>query len=309
MTMTSNGSMEGGLNGNGDAEFYIFAAPDENGAPVLDHVIYRVTGEQIANGLCNLLRKTQGQTPGGLCFRHVPAMAFSTEDQIIIDEVLDTLDRFSHPDPCVYAVKPSAELMQRAQYVARARTWERRLRDKMKAPEAPSLVTLAKEMVGAAMARGSGNPVDWPRVMGALQVLQAWAESQAGAAWQSAAGAVAPAGGEPNGEGRIREGRLEYRPDFCEVWVDGQRFDLTTRMPARRCLQFLVEKQAFDEASARDFAEIHAYVTEGFGSVANEPKIHDYFNEAKGKLPRLRRELIKAVARSRRYYLEVMRAG
>ena len=87
--------------------------------------------------------------------------------------------------------------------------------------------------------------------------------------------------------------------------MDGQRFDLTSRVPARRCLQYLVENQAFDEATAREFTEIHTFVTEQLGSMANEPRIHHYFNDSKRKLTRLRSELIKPVARTGRYYLAV----
>jgi len=104
-------------------------------------------------------------------------------------------------------------------------------------------------------------------------------------------------------------GRLEYREGFKDVWLGKEHFDLRGRTQARLCLEYLVAKQALTENSARHFAdEIDPYVREKGGNCGrgkfSEIKIKQYFNDRKGRLPRLRSDLIRTVEGSGKYYLE-----
>ena len=108
-------------------------------------------------------------------------------------------------------------------------------------------------------------------------------------------------------EGILARGRLRYRPGFEDVWVGDTPFDLRERGKARLCLQYLVEKKAFDASSARHLVdEIDPYVRErGKFPRAAEIKIGHYFNDRRGKLRRLRRELIASAGRNGCYFLRV----
>lgn len=108
-------------------------------------------------------------------------------------------------------------------------------------------------------------------------------------------------------EGIVVRGNLRYRPGFEDVWVNGTHYDLRERSKARLCLQYLVEKKAFDTNSARRLVdEIDPYVREkgDFPRLASI-KIDDYFNDRAGKLQILRRELIASVRGDGRYFLKV----
>jgi hypothetical protein len=120
-----------------------------------------------------------------------------------------------------------------------------------------------------------------------------------------AAGAVQPAGMRDN---RIVElGRLRYRPGFTDVWVDGVPYNLREREMARLCIQYLVEKKAFDARTARYFlAEIDPYVREKSGLTRPvEGRLADYFKDRTGELRVLRTELVVPAGRNKRYYLRV----
>ena len=109
----------------------------------------------------------------------------------------------------------------------------------------------------------------------------------------------------------LRHGRLRCSADFNYVWLRDEggekRYDLRKRTQAQRCIQYLVEKGAFDAASARDLdKEIDPFVGTGRRqSRLTMVKIHDYFNGQNGELQELREALIKGVGRSRRYFLKV----
>lgn len=309
MTKLNEGKLESGLNGCGDAEFYIFAVPEETAVPLLEHVIHKAANERTARGLCVLFTKRPSAL-AGIHFRHLPVLSFGAEEQMIIDEVIERLDGYSQPNSDAHAAEPSAEVLWRAQCAASARKWDRRLREKLQADRAQRLEAGLKNLlVITEPGFAAGGMSAEERLEAVQHTLRTLVQVQndlpvtGRSGWSGASpepAAIASATTE-----RIKIGRLEYRPDFCEVWVDGQRFDLTTRVPARRCLQFLVEKEAFTEETAREFSEIHAFVAEPLGSMANEPRIHHYFNDAKRKLTRLRSDLIKPVARTGRYFLAV----
>jgi hypothetical protein len=105
----------------------------------------------------------------------------------------------------------------------------------------------------------------------------------------------------------LARGRLRYSPGFRDVWVGDTHYDLRERAKARLCLQYLVEREAFDTRSARHLVdEIDPYVRmEGDFPPAADIKIDHYFNDRSGKLPRLRRELVASAGRNGRYFLRV----
>jgi hypothetical protein len=125
---------------------------------------------------------------------------------------------------------------------------------------------------------------------------------------------AAPANGDGNGakkgpavDGILWEGKLGYRPGFDDVWVGNAHYDLRERKKARLCLQYLVEKKAFDAKSARHLLEeIDVYVRKkGDYMPAADIRIDHYFNDETGKLPKLRKELIEAAGRNGRFFLKV----
>ncbi len=89
-------------------------------------------------------------------------------------------------------------------------------------------------------------------------------------------------------------GRLRYVPGFEDVWLGSDHYDLRERKKARLCIQYLVENGAFDASSARHLKdEIDPYVRrQGNFLPAADIKIDHYFNDPKGKLLKLRRDLI-----------------
>jgi hypothetical protein len=113
---------------------------------------------------------------------------------------------------------------------------------------------------------------------------------------------------KPPGAAEIQVlGRLRYLPGFADLWVGADHYDLRERTKARLCIQFLVESKAVDAESARHLTdEIDPYVrAHGNFPRLSDIKIQDYFNAKRGNVPRLCKDLIVAVARSRRYFLKV----
>ena len=108
-------------------------------------------------------------------------------------------------------------------------------------------------------------------------------------------------------EGIVVRGRLRYLPGLEDVWLGDAHYDLRSRDRARLCLEYLVEKKAFDASSARHLVdEIDPYVRErGKFPRAAEIKIGHYFSDRRGNLPRLRRELIASAGRNGCYFLRV----
>ena len=102
-------------------------------------------------------------------------------------------------------------------------------------------------------------------------------------------------------------GRLRCSPGFEDVRLGDTHYDLRERKKARLCIQYLVEAEAFEAASARHFLdEIDPYVRQkGDFPRLSEIKIGDYFNDPRGKLRRLRQELIRSTGDDGRYFLNV----
>ena len=105
----------------------------------------------------------------------------------------------------------------------------------------------------------------------------------------------------------LSHGRFRYRPSFDDVWLGDTHYDLRDRKKARLCIQYLVEKKAFDAKSARHLTdEIDPYVRRrGDFMPSAEIKIDHYFNDHKGELPQLRKQLIAGVHGKGRYFLKV----
>ena len=103
-------------------------------------------------------------------------------------------------------------------------------------------------------------------------------------------------------------GRLEYRLGFKEIWLDDVLYDLRDRLKARLCIEYLVEKQAFDPSTARHLVdEIDVYVrTQGHFPRAADIKIDHYFTDPSGRMQKLRMEIIAVSGlRDGKYYLKI----
>jgi hypothetical protein len=105
---------------------------------------------------------------------------------------------------------------------------------------------------------------------------------------------------------KMQVGRLEYSPDFNEVWFGGKFYDLSARARARHCIQYLVEHSALDARSARHLErEIDPYVCERCQLPRSaDIRIQHYFN-GDAKLRQLRRDLVRAAGRNGRFYLDL----
>lgn len=102
-------------------------------------------------------------------------------------------------------------------------------------------------------------------------------------------------------------GRFRYVDGLVDIWLGDEHYDLRERTKARLCIKYLVEKQAFDAASARHFVdEIDVYVREiGNYLPAADIKIDHYFNDQSGRLPKLRKDLITVSGgRDGKFYLK-----
>ena len=101
-------------------------------------------------------------------------------------------------------------------------------------------------------------------------------------------------------------GRFKYREGLADVWLGDEHYNLRGRTKAQLCLEFLLAKQAFAAASARHFLdEIDPYVrAQGRFLPAAEIKIDHYFTGPRGRLAKLRKDLIIPAGRNGRFYLQ-----
>lgn len=109
-------------------------------------------------------------------------------------------------------------------------------------------------------------------------------------------------------------GRFHYRPDFSQVAVGEDIFDLRKRPLARWCLHYLYRRKAFGARSALHFADdIDPHVRELSGraprGIRSVAKIDNYFNDPQKRLPKLRKLLIHYDEVSGKYYLETRLAA
>ncbi len=102
-------------------------------------------------------------------------------------------------------------------------------------------------------------------------------------------------------------GKLRYLEDFSEVWVAGVHYDLRERPRIRLCIKYLVKHGAFTRRRARHLVTgIDKYVCQhGPYLRSADIKIDHYFKDHTGKFQTLRKALIHAAGRNRKYYLAV----
>jgi hypothetical protein len=107
---------------------YLFAsradAPDETPSGVF----YWVEDESLATSLCRLCTQEFTDANGHPSFHHKPATSFSSVDQVLMDESLESLALYDDPDAGVYDPEPTHYTLFRAQYVITAQRWEELLR-------------------------------------------------------------------------------------------------------------------------------------------------------------------------------------
>ena len=113
---------------------------------------------------------------------------------------------------------------------------------------------------------------------------------------------------QPERSERIQSiGRLGWRDGFREIWLGEEHYDLRRRPKARLCIEYPVAQKAFNADSAQHLVkEIDPYVREKGDYLQSAAiKIDHYFYDRKGRLPRLRKELIPATARRNgKFYLK-----
>lgn len=110
---------------------YIFASPGETAVPSSATVFYRIESNGLAQNLCALFAKEYAGDKGGTNFHCAPASSISAQDQVLLDEAIQGLEVYDDPDPGVYDPPPTKDMITRAQYAIRARTWEELLRHKV----------------------------------------------------------------------------------------------------------------------------------------------------------------------------------
>ena len=105
----------------------------------------------IANEICKLFRK-QYPDSATLVFHHHPLSTFDLGDQVLFDEILQTLDVYSDPDPFLYDPPPDRELHCDAQYAKQATEWATILQvklSKLNDAERNALASLSNALGGA----------------------------------------------------------------------------------------------------------------------------------------------------------------
>jgi hypothetical protein len=103
-------------------------------------------------------------------------------------------------------------------------------------------------------------------------------------------------------------GRLQWANDFKEIRLGGVLYHLLTRKKARYCIQYLVQKEAFDEKSARHlereidpFVRKHSKMDPLPDSSRDNLRIQHYFTGTGKNLHQLCAELIKSAGNGRFY--------
>lgn len=101
-------------------------------------------------------------------------------------------------------------------------------------------------------------------------------------------------------------GRLQWSEGYNKVILGTEEYNLSTRPPARRCIEFLVTCKATSIQLAQHIKDIDLFVKPGGRYKDSRPiKIQHYFNDNKGKLPKLCEQLIASVPGEKRYFLKV----
>lgn len=101
---------------------YVYASPRET-VGTADTVFYKTNGELLARILCNLFTREYGGSSENPVFHYRAANAIPLEEQILLDEALETLEVYTDRDRLVYEVPPAQNTHTLAQYAQRAETW------------------------------------------------------------------------------------------------------------------------------------------------------------------------------------------
>ena len=108
--------------------FYVFASPGETGTHSPGNVFRRVDDETIARALCGLFTKQFTSSTGLPSFEYKAAELLSEEDQILMDEAIESLALYDDPDRFIYDPPPSKHMINLAMWARRADKWEDALR-------------------------------------------------------------------------------------------------------------------------------------------------------------------------------------
>jgi len=88
------------------------------------NVFYRVAGEQSAKTLCRLFSREYTSDDGRPYFSLKCADEVDLDEQILLDEAIDTLEIYDDPDPYVYDPPATYETLMCAEYARRAKRWD-----------------------------------------------------------------------------------------------------------------------------------------------------------------------------------------
>jgi hypothetical protein len=107
-----------------EQKFYLYTSFSLPEVLRSDTVFYKVTGEESARTLSRLFCKEYSSEVGQPTFLLKRADQIAPDEQLLLDEALDSLNQYDDPDPYIYDSPPSKETMMRAEYARRASGWE-----------------------------------------------------------------------------------------------------------------------------------------------------------------------------------------
>jgi TIR domain len=108
--------------------FYIFASPTKTLEDSPSTVFCKVDGEPLAQTLCSLFTSAHADSNGIPTFHCKAGNLVSVEEQLLLNEAIDCLAIYDHPDPGVYDPSPSQHTLFLAQCATRARNFEELVR-------------------------------------------------------------------------------------------------------------------------------------------------------------------------------------
>jgi hypothetical protein len=107
--------------------YYLYTSSSVPAELTNESVFYLANGERSAKTLCRLFSKEYPSASGNPEFFLRPAVEITPDDQILLDEAIDSLELYDDPDPYIYDPPPSGATMMRAHYARRAKEWEARI--------------------------------------------------------------------------------------------------------------------------------------------------------------------------------------
>jgi hypothetical protein len=104
------------------ATYYLYASPSEPVATA-DTVFFKAKGESLVRILCSLFTREYGGGKENPVFHYRIASAIPVEEQVLLDEALETLEVYTDPDRLIYDDPPSVNTHTLAQYAQRGEKW------------------------------------------------------------------------------------------------------------------------------------------------------------------------------------------